>query len=487
MNGLVGLLTATLLPGVIGFAWLQRLWRQAPLSARLGYGYLLGVLLTVLILQAWNSIGQRLSFPPLALILGGMALIPLWLKKAPDNSASLITPEDVTWVTWQRALWWFLWVLLAIRFGGLLMEVILRPLYPWDAWMNWAPKARTWFELKYLAPFVEPAKWPEMSRSIGAYTLGNPEASTYPPLVPLIQLWSALGLGEWRDNLINLPWWMVGMALTLAVYGQLRLLNVHPLTSMLVVYLISSMPYMNTHIALAGYADIWIAAYYMLAVMAIINWNISRSPIQFWLILLFALGCIMTKKPGMIWAATLITGLVVAGMRGRSRYIVPVGIFLVVLAGTLGLGIEIPLPDGDSLILSRELIQIPSLGNFTLEYHPVGQYFIENALLRGNWHLLGWLLAILIWPFMFRSLMNWRLLPGFSVAAMGMSFIIVVFFFTKHYHSAVDSTTLNRAILHFLPAFFYIVLSVFLIESKGRATIFPSAALLRKAPGSGHS
>ena len=65
---------------------------------------------------------------------------------------------------WQKAVVTVLLALLAWRYLTILQELLLRPLYAWDAWMNWAPKAIVWFHLEHLIEFVNPEQW--LSRAL---------------------------------------------------------------------------------------------------------------------------------------------------------------------------------------------------------------------------------------------------------------------------------------------------------------------------------
>src|SRR5207248_7840187 len=60
---------------------------------------------------------------------------------------------------WQRIAWIVLLAWLAFRFATLAVEIASRPLYPWDAWSQWATKARVWYELRHMAPFVPGEAW----------------------------------------------------------------------------------------------------------------------------------------------------------------------------------------------------------------------------------------------------------------------------------------------------------------------------------------
>ena len=106
---------------------------------------------------------------------------------------------------------------IALRFVVLLLDVIWTPLYPWDAWIQWATKARVWYGLGHLVPFGRSGAW---FAANGAMWLdASPD---YPATVPLWQVWSSIALGRWDDALMNVPWWLVAVALALTVYGALR-------------------------------------------------------------------------------------------------------------------------------------------------------------------------------------------------------------------------------------------------------------------------
>ena len=95
-----------------------------------------------------------------------------------------------------------------------------RPLYPWDAWTQWATKARVWYELGGIAPFARVAAW--LAANGGVYFDASPE---YPPTMPLLQVYQSLLLGRWDDALMNGSWWQTGIALALVLYGGLRSLR----------------------------------------------------------------------------------------------------------------------------------------------------------------------------------------------------------------------------------------------------------------------
>src|SRR5205085_2841979 len=60
---------------------------------------------------------------------------------------------------WKRALWIAILLWLALRSAFLLFDVVTMPLYPWDAWIQWATKARVWFELGHMVSFERSDSW----------------------------------------------------------------------------------------------------------------------------------------------------------------------------------------------------------------------------------------------------------------------------------------------------------------------------------------
>ena len=156
----------------------------------------------------------------------------------------------------SRLLWFALLAWLALRSLLLFAEVATQPLYPWDAWMQWATKARVWFELKAWVPFVNTDAW--LAAKGALYTDAAP---TYPATVPLWQVWSSLALGRYDDAWMNLPWWFAAVAFGIAIYGALRRIEFGPLAALVGTWIVVSLPLADVHVALAGYADLPMAAY----------------------------------------------------------------------------------------------------------------------------------------------------------------------------------------------------------------------------------
>lgn len=328
-----------------------------------------------------------------------------------------------------RAIWWALAAWVAARFAMLLLEVVRIPLYPWDAWEQWATKARVWYEFGRLVPFVDAGSW--FAAHGTAWTDASPG---YPATIPLWQVWSCIALGRWDDALMNLPWWLTAVALAFAAYGVVRGSGASALAAMIGAWLVSSLPLANVHVALAGYADLPMAAYYALAALASWRWAQSRSIGDATLALVFALACPTIKTPGTVWALTLVPAVLVTLLPRRGPRLVGIGIAVAAFA---------------LLVLAR--IHPTVLGyRLHLDFAPAWDGLADSFFLLGNWNLL-WYAAIACAVVMWRELSKRPMLPLSLTLGTGFAFLAVVFAFTNARDWVSDQTTINRAVLHIAP------------------------------------
>lgn len=452
------LFLAILMPWVLGILWVRMAWPGRPpggVAAVLGYGYLVGVLALALVMLAVDSLGLAQDFWTSLVIMGLLGGGGAWLTRTLGWYPFLPFSPGEGWYqpTWRRAAAGLLILLLVLQFFGLALEIVWRPLFPWDAWMNWAPKARVWLEQGHLVPFVAPEDW-VAAADPEVYTLG---AWHYPPLVPLVQLWMAMALGYWDESLINLPWWFCGVALVLACYGQARALGASRLFAVVLVYVLASMPFLGTHIALAGYADLWMAGFYALGVIAFTRWALQRDGRQGLLALVFVVALPLIKNPGLIWAATFLPAVALVLIPGKKWLLVVVGGAATLLAVYFTTGIHFNLPGIGEVLISAQRVRLPGHDGAGLEFFPVWDALWDNGFLLANWHLF-WYLALP--PLLVALPVAWhdrRVGALLVLAAGGLGFLFFIFFFNHQYSRwAQDYTTLNRAFLHLVPALVFI-------------------------------
>jgi hypothetical protein len=316
-----------------------------------------------------------------------------------------------------------------LRYLLLFIDVTLQPLYPWDAWIQWATKARVWFHFRRIVPFVGVDQW--LAAKGAFYTDASPG---YPATVPLWQVFSSVVLRRWDDVLMNIPWWMLGLAFPIALYGALRRMRFDALGALVGAALIATVPLIDVHIALAGYADLPMAAYFTLAALALLQAFERRERGDAVLAIVFAIACPMIKTPGIVWLLTLAAPVVVILMPRRGVKVM-LGCFAVALVALLVLA------QTSTNILGYRL---------QLDFEPPWSGLFESLFMLGTWNVLwyGVVAAAII------GVREWllpKIAPLTMLVGAGLLFLFFVFAFTNARAWVESQTTVNRAVLHLAP------------------------------------
>ena len=433
------------LPWLLGIALLLALdWPQSPAhdgddsagtaALRLGYGYFIGALLLTLWMRALSA--ADVGFGRISVggaLLFAVAALFAWVARRSDISVRAIRNATSTRVRpplsrWQQWAWRLVLAWLGLRFASLAAEIMWRPLYPWDAWMQWATKARVWFDLGRIVPFVRSDVW--LSGATTAYFDASPDN---PSTVPLLQVWSCVALGRWDDSAMNWPWLCMLLALTLAVYGSLRRAGLSLVGALTGAYLVASLPLLDTHAALAGYADLMLAGVYSCAALALHRWALRRDARDVALALLFALACPLVEISGMVWALTLVPGVIVARFPRRGPKLMAFGFGMAAL-------VVLVLAQSEPALLGYSL---------HLDYQPPWHSLAAAYLFSGSWHLL-WYAVIALAIIGARRLVRPPLAPLAMIAASGFGVLFIAFAFPGAM-SVVQFGTVNRATLQLAP------------------------------------
>jgi hypothetical protein len=423
------LLAGVALPWIAGYATIRAVLARSGDSnawVEAGYGHFAGVLLLTLLLRAQNVIGMPLAVLPTAaglMVIAVAAGYLAWRWRSPRIvGPAPFEPPALRWLAYVAL------ALLACRVATLGVDVVLRPLFAWDAWSQWGTKARVWSSLREIAPFIGYDEW--LARNRAGYT---DTAPNYPATIPLLQAWMALVLGRWDDALINLPWLAAFVALGAGLYGQLRRLGAGFAWATIGTWLALSLPLVDTHVALAGYADLHVAAAYALALLALVQWEANRNRTALTLLAVTAVLLPLLKLPGIAWFGTLALGAAIA-LVGRTP-LRAIALAAIVLVATVAVGYWY----GSGKVTP----------DAAATQYRIVESLLQHLLAFGNWHLL-WYLAPLSFAFAWRQALAQR---GTSIAlACGFGFLAWTFFFTQAGDWVVDYTTVNRALLHIAPA-----------------------------------
>ncbi|KAA6186092.1 hypothetical protein F2Q65_06960 [Thiohalocapsa marina] len=437
------------LPWLIGILIVHRLLPDAQAGRRsllLGYGFLVGVLTLTIFMRGVDLLGLRLS--------AGILLPPLVLVAATLGMVHRTSPRTLggVWVTdayralpaWQKLLIAALVAAAAVRIGGFWLEVSWRPLFPWDAYMHWATKAKVWSDAQALLPFVPYDDW-LASGSTHVFTDNHPD---YPITTPLLQTWMSVLLGRWDDALVNLPWVLLLVAGALLFFGQARRAGTGPLAATLFCYLLVSMPIVNLQTVLAGYADIFLGFIYLAAITAFYQWTRTDDWRDGLLALVFALACPLIKNEGLFWLLTFVPALAVRFLPWRWLLLATAaGATLVVI----------------TLLLIPENLNVAghTLAGLRLEFRSKAFWpLLESLFVHANWHLLFWLLSVLLVASLVAAFWTRRSWPRPLVTlgaalATAVALFFVLFLFTRYAGGAMRHTADNRIMLHLAPSLMF--------------------------------
>lgn len=469
---ILGLVSGLLLLWAFGIACLAALprrnaWVDTPgaIPWTIGTGGLVGLFLATLWLRALSLAGIHFSVVAIALPLLIVTLaLGAWvarregvtrasLRRCVRDASSAFTGSALD--STSRILWRLLLLWLAVRFALLAVEIATRPLFPWDSWTQWATKARVWYELGRIVPFERTDAW--FAANGAAYFDAGPN---YPGTVGLMQVLASNFLGRWDDTLMNAPFWMLAVAFAFAVYGALRAMDFSPMWALTGTWLVASLPLANAHVALAGYADLPLAIYFAVAVLAALRWLQSREPADAAVALLLVVACPLLKIPGRIWALLVAPALIVGLLPRLGPRIVGAGYGLAVLGLLL-------LAQTNPVIMGYHL---------HIDFAPDWEALANSFFLNDNWHLL-WYGAIVAAILGRRHLLAPRIAPLTVVIGGGVIFLSIVLLFTNARNWLSDQSTVNRAALHLAPLVAIWMLVTFRAWAQSLADVVPTATV----------
>lgn len=355
----------------------------------IGAGACLGFISLTLLMRAYSVLGIAFSFVALALPLFVITvLLAAMAMRRTTFSCPICALRALSWPA--RVIFVLLLLLLLFRFTLLWLEVSTQPLFPWEAMLQGGAQAHVLFAQGKLISFVDAQTWLAQPDN----TLYFSMAPTLPQTLPLLQAWMAYGAGEWNDALINLPWWVLLAALGFGVYGFVRQ-KAGILMSLLAAWLVTSLPLLNTHVALAGLPDLPLAVFYTLATLALVSWANEKNLFDMLLFMALALSAALLWQASYLWLITLLIAVpfvFISKWRGRLAAILLAALILIMLL----------LPQLGSLIS-------PQLAGLTFMPDDDVQQWLDLLIAGRNWHV-AWLAALAA------ILFGWRQWIGDSCA-----------------------------------------------------------------------
>lgn len=406
-----------------------------------GGGFVLGALATGLALVPLGRIDVAAIVPRVTIVLLPLA-IGAWAWVLLREGDAPARPHIDT--RRMHPLMWCLVALLAIHAWLMADEILLRPMYPWDAWAAWLLKPKAWMLGGHLDAFVGFDEW--LADASG--TLRTSQSWNYPEALGRLALWFASAWGEWNAGVVGAIWFALWAALLASVYGGLRALGLARDRAVVAVYALGSLPLINVHVALAGYADLWIAALIALACLSWMRGLETRTRGPLVLAALFALLLPAVKLEGAIWLVLLAGTMLYAWMPLRIRRVA------IVLAPVIGAGVvvayllRLPLiaPALDRIGLSADT------GALLAHAPAVIGAAAEGLFSQYNWHLfwIAFALTLVVRFVKLKQSPPLRFLGLFLL--LGSAFLFALFVLTPAGQWAESYTAVNRLSLQIVPA-----------------------------------
>jgi hypothetical protein len=448
------------LPWVVGTLWLivfesQRSQGAPPHPLRqIGYGFFLGYALLAPLVLAFDAWLNDASWGWIMSFMGVLAASGLIAMKVMTPSQRLALPAASPLGVGGKTLLVVLLIWTALHLLFVSVEVLSLPVYPWDAWQTWVYRAKAWLLSGGVTDIVSAEDW-ATAKSPSVYTA---QAAGYPLLPSVIPYWAALSLGRWSETLVNVPALLAGIAIGMALYGQCRESGMSTLTGVLGCYLLFSIPLFTTHIALAGYADLWMAGFAGLGFIALLRGAATQDRWQLMLGLCMIALAIGVKNEGVVWFLAALFFLQLTTLPLRAN----LAVLLILTMGILftqSLGFShFEIPHLGALGVVNGRLEIPLVGSFALEARNVSRVYLDNFFMMGSWNLLWLLIAAAL----LLALSPWNSSANRAVQRSGGIFILVflatqifIFGFTDQGIWADTYTAINRLPLHFVPPLLY--------------------------------
>ncbi|RYD15336.1 MAG: hypothetical protein EOP90_08035 [Lysobacteraceae bacterium] len=414
--------------------------RGAGWLALLGGGYVLGTLLCALAIDLLGAIDIatiRSRLLPAMLACGGALAAAAFARPHATRASCAPGTRLHPWA-------WGLVALLCAHAWLIAGEVMLRPPYPWDAWAIWLLKPKAWMLDGRIGPFVDFTRW-----------LGDPgsglrtaDAWAYPEAIAHLAVWFAAAWGSWNAIAVNVAWFALWLALLAACHGHLRMLGLDRTRALVATYALGSLPLVDVHVALAGYADLWVAAVLAFACLHWLHWLERGRRGDLALALAFACLLPALKLEGWAWLMILAGTMVYGGMPARLRRVA------LVLAPFIGVGIAV-----------ASLLRWPPFGWLfgrlglgvdaatQLEHAPAVIAATANGMFaQYNWHLF-WFAVALTLALRWRVLLHAPTLRLFGLfLLLGCGFLFMLFVLTPAGRWAESYTVVNRLGLQVVPA-----------------------------------
>lgn len=354
----------------------------------LGAGYFVGFALAVFLLWLQDALAGGIgAIGPLCILIITTAIAWMLAGRVRRDAPSALPARFELLPT-------VIILLCGILVVPVVIDVWLRPLFPWDAWYTYALQAKVYTHLGELVEFVNQYQWRDHPTE-GVFNT----YVAHGQFVPLIQTWMGIGIGRWSESLVNLPWPGAWLAIALLIGGSARMQGLKPAPAALAGAAVIALPMAGVHAVLAGYAELWMAGFAILLVISLISASSGRTHLGWLLIaVIAAIAVFWLKRYGLILVGIIVlTALLsMVGQRYQWRVLGLTAATAAAMLWYLAMGapfdLSISLGGLGEIGFRDAEFKAPGIPNITIQERDVGVgLLLASLLFSQSFLLMTWL------------------------------------------------------------------------------------------------
>ena len=419
----------------------------------IGNSFFIGVFIVIVFLNLVQLFDININIPMTFFVFSIFSVISLlftvYVYRQKIKLPSIKNPNSVI----QENVYYILATLIVlIHLYHIFSQNTSMPLISWDAWNGWVARAKIWYYHGVSEPIINRFVWLQ-SESV----LTNPIAH-YPDGLSLLYLFNSGFLG-WNETQLNGIYPAMFISLLLSFYGSIKLLTQSKMYAWMAMIMLVTIPIINIHLVLAGYADIWVAAFLILSVFNV-QFFLNKPHLKSFIsALIFAIGMVLFKLESWVWLFILTSAFLLSVISQKKRLILYLLFISVCILWLINDGISLSFPFGE-LIITPELIQIPALGSYELTFLNTTDSLLEALYYSKSWGLLWYFIPLLLILPVFIKDKNLLVLPSLFLVFTAL-FLFVLFYMTYASNFVNDFTSSNRILMHIVPLYIYLLIQVF--------------------------
>lgn len=453
LSSLLATIFSTLATLGFGLALLRLFQNKiVPPTLKLGLALVIGAVVVGQALQMLAWVGTTLWISSVLIVAIGSALLFLesnkYLRIKAARSSRLqglrSPPNNFESKAIDHIALFFL-LLISIHFFLALATNVAQPFFPWDAFTTWIYRSKLWVLNDQVLSLVGATDWFDSGGKSG-YAL---HASAYPKTTSLYSAFVASLSGRWNPVIAALPWSLIFIAMCLSAHGIYKLSGANNRQAVIGTYLLCSLPLVNIHAALAGYADLWIAALSGNGLCLLVIWRLKRIPESLSLGLILLVAGTQIKDEGWIWLLMGLTFILFSNLRIKSLAFGAASIFLITVFAWHFDTLKVSLGAFGVWGLSSDILYFGHLGQYPVRlYNPLADY-IHVIVDQSNFHLAG--LGATLSAFILVGLWGRRGLAIFPLLALIFLANVIIFGVSSYSIYAQLGTAITRILLQFSP------------------------------------